>query len=67
MSFTPEQLDAYHERIGIKPSRHPFTPGGGKNGQPTTGCLMCPYSAGHATHQPAEVISLAQFRDRKRS
>lgn len=63
---TPEQLDAYHERIGIKASRHPFTAGGGRDGKPTRGCVVCPFSEGHATHQPAEVISLAQFRQTRR-
>lgn len=64
--MTPEKLDAYHERIGIKASRHPFTAGGGRDGKPTAGCVICPYSQGHVTHSGAEVFSLDQFRDRRK-
>lgn len=60
----PSKLDAYHERIGVRPSRHPFTAGRNREGQ-ATGCTICPYSEGHATHQPAEVVSLAQFRSKR--
>lgn len=62
MSLTPEKLDAYHERIGIKARRHPFTPSGGRDGKPTSGCILCPFSQGHVTHSGAEIVSLAQFR-----
>ena len=65
MDIDPAKLDAYHERIGIKAKRHPFTAGGGRDGKPTAGCVICPFSEGHATHQPAEVISLEQFRRRR--
>lgn len=64
--MTPEKLDAYHERIGVKPSRHPFTPGGGSRGVATVGCLICPMSEGHKTHAGAEVFSMDQFRSKRR-
>jgi len=64
---TPEKLDAYHERIGIKASRHPFTAGGGRDGKATSGCVICPFSESHTTHSGAEVFSMAQFRDRRRA
>lgn len=67
MSLDPKALDAYHERMGIKASRHPFTPGGGRDGKSTSGCLMCTFSEHHVTHSGAEVISLDQFRARKQS
>lgn len=66
MSLTPEQLDAYHERIGIKPRNHPFTPDGGRDGKPSPRCVMCPMSQGHRVHQGAEVVNLAQFRQTRR-
>lgn len=66
MNIDSSKLDAYHERIGIKASRHPFTAGGGRDGKPTSGCVICPYSEGHVTHSGAEVISLAQFRQTRR-
>lgn len=56
------KMDAYHERIGMKAGRHPFT-GMGKG---STQCAVCVFSPEHSTHQGAEVVSLAQFRDRKR-
>lgn len=58
------KLDAYHERIGVKPSRHPFTARTLRDGS-SGGCSICPYSEGHATHQPGEVISLTQFRSKR--
>lgn len=66
MRIDPAKLDAYHERIGIKASRHPFTAGGGRDGKPTAGCVICPYSEGHVTHSGAEVIAI-NFRDRRRA